>query len=60
MKNEEAVYINKDANGVESICCNSRLMTFGKLYEIEWQGNRWALRKTDKGVEFLEWVLEED
>jgi hypothetical protein len=30
-------------------------MENGQLYEIEWEGAKWALRKTDKEVEFLKW-----
>jgi hypothetical protein len=30
-------------------------MEEGKLYEIVWKGEKWALKKTDKGIEFLLW-----
>ncbi|MDN5847892.1 MAG: hypothetical protein L0H53_16655, partial [Candidatus Nitrosocosmicus sp.] len=52
---QEPVYVYKDDSGSESVYYNSRLMKNGQLYEIEWEGAKWALRKTDKEVEFLKW-----
>jgi hypothetical protein len=53
------VYITKDDSGKESIMYNSNLMEGGKLYEIDWQGEKWALKKTDKDVEFMKFESEE-
>lgn len=47
------VYIIKDEEGDENLMYNSSAMESGKLYEIDWKGERWAIRKDDKNVEFL-------
>jgi len=39
----------------DEIICKSDYMEEGKLYEIIWKDEKWALRKTDKEIEFLKW-----
>jgi hypothetical protein len=55
---QPAVYVSRDKNGKESVYYNSKLMEYNKKYEIEWEGERWALRKTEKEIEFLKWEEE--
>jgi hypothetical protein len=47
------VFVEKDESGNESITYNTNTMELNKLYEIEFQGEKWALRKNEKTVEFL-------
>jgi hypothetical protein len=49
------VYVVKEESTGEDkeIIYNAPMMEFGKLYEINFKGERWALRKTEKEVEFL-------
>lgn len=32
-------------------------MELGKMYKINYKGEKWALRKTEKDVEFLKYVI---
>lgn len=51
----QPVYVTKDDSGKEIVYYNSRLMEYNKLYEIIWEGEKWALKKTDQEVKFLKW-----
>ncbi len=57
---KKPVYVYKDDSGTESVYYNSRLMKDGHLYEIEWKGSKWALKKTDNEVQFIEWKSNEN
>jgi hypothetical protein len=46
------VYVEKDESGKESIIYNSSIMKLGKDYPIEYNGEKWALRRTTDDVEF--------
>jgi hypothetical protein len=41
--------------GQEVIVYNSSLMELNKPYEIIWEGEKWALNKTEKDIEFQKW-----
>ena len=45
-----AVYV-KD----QQLYYDSNLMEVGKLYEIDWEGQKWALKKTERDIEFMKW-----
>jgi hypothetical protein len=47
------VYVTKDNSGEEQIVYNSFAMQPRKLYEVEFNGERWALIRNDNDVEFL-------
>jgi hypothetical protein len=53
LKTQEPVYVQKDESGDESIIYNSGLMELEKTYEIQFRGEKWALRKNKKSVEFM-------
>ncbi len=47
------VYVEKDDAEKERIIYKSSAMELGKLYEIEYKGERWALRRNEREVEFM-------
>lgn len=47
------VYVRRNEAGEEVVVYRSNLMELNKLYEIEWQGEKWALRRTERDVELL-------
>lgn len=49
------VYVEKGENGNESIIYNSTQMKLGEMYKIEFKGEKWALRKNNKTVEFMKY-----
>jgi hypothetical protein len=52
LKFPKPVYVEKDASGEEIIVYNSSRMEIGKFYEIDYKGEKWALVKNEKTVEF--------
>lgn len=46
------VYLSTNEQGEECIVYNSFAMELGKLYPVEYKGEKWILVKTEKGVDF--------
>ena len=50
------VYVLKDEKGEESVYYNSNEMEQNMFYEITWNGEKWALKRTAKEIEFHRWI----
>jgi hypothetical protein len=58
LKFPRPVYVTKNVDSTERIVCNTSVMEENVIYDIVWNGEKYGLRKTTKGVELL--VFKED
>lgn len=54
------VYVTKNEDNMERIVCNTSVMGENVIYDIIWNGEKYGLRKTAKGVELLQFVADSE